>query len=158
MRAKRSIPTLIVASLLAGAAPAQAQPGAEDAGRFLVLSHQSGSLALQVSQISSVWYRAAAPEKPAQIRISSPALGEAKSLAADDADALWRTIHAGLASSFVFVAHMDGTLAIPRAQIRTAYYDESGSEPTLRLQYEGDPSGKTLAGDGATRIWKSLAE
>ena len=51
---------------------------------------------------------------------------------------------------------MGGTLAIPRAQIRSAYYSEDGGAPRLRLMYDGDPSGKTLDGDEAVAAWKTL--
>lgn len=51
---------------------------------------------------------------------------------------------------------MGGTLAIPRAQVRTAYYSEDTGAPRLRLGYDGDPSGKTVDGDEAATVWDSI--
>lgn len=159
MRGRASILALTVASTLSGVPFAGAPARAAETGQVLVVPHQSGSLALPTARISSVWYRQGASEAPSQLRIASPALTEAKLLTGGDADALWQTVHEGaLASRFVFIPHMEGTLGIPRDQIRTAYYSEDGGQATLRLQYEGDPSGKTVAGAEATRIWKALAE
>jgi hypothetical protein len=132
---------------------------AEEKTTFVVVAHQGGTLALQTSQIRSVWYRPAADGKASQIRVVSPALVEAKSLEGAEADALWKRFHEGaLAQLFVFVSHMDGTLGIPRDQIYTAYRADDAGKATVRLQYEGDPSGKTLSGGEAVRIWKEIAE
>src|SRR5690606_18800537 len=111
----------LVVATTAAAAAAQT-PGAAPR-RFLVLPHQGGSLALATSEIASVWYRPGVREAGSQLRITSAALGEAKALAGRDADALWRALREGGADSgFLFVSHLDGTLAIPLDQVRTAYY------------------------------------
>ena len=148
--------SLIVSGALAGGVAAGSGAQAAEPRDFVLVPHQNGTLALRTSEILSVWYREGSPS---QLRIVSPALAEAKSLEGDQADALWQRLHDGpLASSFVFVSHLKGTLGIPRAGIRTAYYAEDGGQPTLRLQYTGEASGKTIAGEEAARIWKTLAE
>lgn len=125
--------------------------------QFVVMPHMKGTLALQTSAISSLWYAAAGDGRPAQLRVNSPALSEAKVVGGDDADALWATFHDGaMAADFVFVTHMGGTLAIPRAQIRSAYFAEGAGAPRLRLMYDGDPSGTSLEGAEATRVWAEL--
>ena len=127
--------------------------------QFVVMPHMKGSLALQTSSISSLWYVAAGDGRPAQLRVNSPALSEAKTVGGDDADALWATFHDGaLAANFVFVTHIGGTLAIPRSQIRSAYYAEDSGAPRLRLMYDGDQGGKSLEGAEATRVWTELRQ
>jgi hypothetical protein len=144
---------LVIAGALWSTSAARAQRGPE----FIVMPHSTGSLALRTSEIASLWYQAVAGEKPSQLRIVSPALSEVKTLAGAEADGLWRSVEAGvLASRFVITPHMDGRLAIPRQQIRTAFYSEPGGQAQLRLVYEGDPSGKTVTGGDATRIWQAL--
>jgi hypothetical protein len=151
MRTSALLLALAIASAPFGAARAETLD-------YLVVPHQKGTLALQVAQIRSVWHKAAAGGAASQLRINSPALGEAKLLAGDEADALWKTLHDGAAAErFLFVSHMEGTLGIPRDQLHTAYYAEDAGKPTLRLVYEGDPSGKTLAGDEAAQVWKAIA-
>lgn len=152
--------TLVVAGVPAiDAAGAQGSEGKMDLPHFVVLPHMGGSLALPSSRISSVWFLPASAPEPSQIRIVSPALSEAKSLGGSDAEALWATIHDGpLSALFVFTSHMQGTLAIPRAQIHTAFFSEKDGKAQLRLVYEGDPSGKTIGGDEASRIWLALTK
>jgi hypothetical protein len=123
---------------------------------YVVMPHQKGSLALQVSSITGLWYLPAADGKAAQLRVLAPALGDAKTLAGADAEALWGTLHAR-GDAFLFVSHMGGTLGIPRAQVRAAYYATDSGSPRLRLTYDGDPNGKTLEGDEATTVWSDLS-
>ena len=121
---------------------------------FVAIPHMKGTLALQVASINGLWYVPGTEDKAALLRVLSPALSEAKTLSGADADALWNVFHGEAAGGdFLFVGHMGGTLAIPRAQIRTAYYSEDTGSPRLRLMYDGDPTGKTLEGDEAVRTW-----
>ena len=122
---------------------------------YVVLPHMKGSLGLQVASISGLWYLPATEEKASRLRVTSPALSEAKSLGGADADTLWDAMRRR-GADFLFTSHMGGTLAIPREQVRTAYYSEESGTPLLRLVFDADPSGKTLEGDEATRIWKEL--
>jgi hypothetical protein len=148
--------SLIVSGALASGVVAASGAQAGEPREFVLVPHQNGTLALRTSEILSVWYRQGSPS---QLRIVSPALAEAKSLEGEEADALWQTLHDGsLAPRFVFVSHLKGTLGIPRAGIRTAYYAEENGQPTVRLQYTGEASGKTIAGEEAARIWKALTE
>jgi hypothetical protein len=142
-----------------GAARTQGSEGTMDVPHFVVLPHMGGSLALPSSRISSAWFQQASAEKPSQVRIVSSVLSEAKPLAGTEAEAVWATIHDGpLSALFVFTSHMQGTLAIPRAQIHTAFFSEQDGKAQLRLVYEGDPSGKTISGDEASRIWLALTK
>ncbi len=148
---------LLVAALavvIAAPVAAAAEEDTMDSSGYVVMPHMKGSLALQVSSISGAWYVPASEAKAAQLRLSSPVLGEAKTLSGADADATWAVLRAR--GAFLFVAHMGGTLAIPRAQVRTAYYAEDAGTPRLRLVYDGDPNGKTLDGDEAVAVWAEL--
>jgi hypothetical protein len=143
----------------AGTAPAQAktQEDSMPSEGFVVMEHMNGRLALAVSEISGAWRREASGDQPASLRLTSPALSDAKVLTGDAADSLWRSIREGdLAPRFLLVSHMDGTLAIPRDQIRTAFFSSDGGG-RLRLVYAGDPSGKVVEGDEAELVWKQLA-
>ncbi len=122
---------------------------------YVVVPHMKGSLALQVSSITGVWYLPTSEGKAAQLRVMSTALAEAKTLTGGDAEQLWTSFRAR-GEEFLFTSHMGGTLAIPRAQIRTAYYSTDTGTPRLRLGYDGDPNGKTIDGDEATTIWNEL--
>jgi hypothetical protein len=128
---------------------------AVDRSDYVVMPHMKGSLALQVSSVSGLWFQPAGDGTPAKLRVLSPALTEAKTLAGADAQAIWASFQAR-EGEFLFVGHMGGTLAIPRAQVRTAYYSEDTGAPRLRLTYDGDPSGKTLDGDEATTVWNEI--
>ncbi len=122
---------------------------------FVVVPHMKGSLAIQFASITGVWYLPASEGKEAQLRISSGALPEAKTLAAAEAETLWTSLRAR-GRELLFASHMGGTLAIPRAQVRAAYYSVDTGVPRLRLTYDGDPSGKTVDGEAATALWKEL--
>jgi len=122
---------------------------------YVVIPHMKGSLALQVSSIAGLWYLPAGDDKASQLRVLSPVLADAKTLTGADAETLWTSIRAR-GEEFVFVAHMGGNLAIPRAQIRTAYYSVDSGAPRLRLVYDGDPNGKTIDGDEATKVWNEI--
>lgn len=121
---------------------------------FVVMPHMKGSLALPVSSLTSAWFKPAGEETPVTVRVTSQAMSEAKVLSAGDAEAVWLFLKAR--NDFIFVSHMAGTLAIPRATIRTAYYSDETGVARLRLTYDGDPSGKTIDGDEADRIWSDL--
>lgn len=161
MRGTTWLGLALAATLVGGAAGAQhtqhAAASPSQAHAFVVLPHLGGKLALPVSRIASAWLLPATADKPAQVRVTSPVLGEAKTVGGADAEALWRTLHDGpLAATFVFTSHMQGTLAIPRAQIHTAFLTEQDGKRQLRLVWEGDPSGKTIEGDEALRLWQVL--
>jgi hypothetical protein len=144
----------VVASTLAPPASAQ-QEETMHPSDYVVMPHQKGSLALQVSSITGLWYLPAGEGKAAQLRVLSPSLGEAKTLTGADADELWAVFRAR-GQQFLFVSHMGGTLGIPRAQIRAAYYATDTGSPRLRLTYDGDSNGKTVDGDEATTVWNDL--
>jgi hypothetical protein len=145
---------VVVASTVAPPAGAQQEPTMMPS-EYVVMPHMKGTLALQVSSITGLWYLPAAEGKPAQLRVSSQALVEAKALTGADAESLWAAFRVR-DEAFLFVGHMGGTLAIPRAQVRTAYYSEDTGSPRLRLGYDGDPSGKTLEGEEAATVWKAI--
>ena len=154
-----AVALIVAGGLASGGAGAQGREETMVAPHFVVLAHGSGSLALRAAEIATVWYLPAAAEKSSQIRITSLALTEPKTLTGSDADALWERFHSGpLAAEFVFASHMQGLLAIPRDQIRTAFYSEQGGAPQLRLVYDGDPSGKTVTGEEASRLWATLTK
>ena len=154
-----SLAWLVATALPTGPTPAAEvamQPDRPNPERFVVVDHMNGHLALAVSEISSAWRREPSGDQTASLRLTSAALSEAKVLVGDAADSLWRTLSEGdLADRFVLVSHLGGTLAVPRDQIRTAFFsDQNGAR--LRLVYAGDPSGKELEGDEALRVWKLL--
>lgn len=136
----------------------RAQEDSMTAPRFVVWKHMNGTLALATSEIRGVWFQAAFAGKPAQLRVTSPALVEPKTLSGADAEALWSSFHDGaLAPLFLFVPHMGGTLGIPRDQVRTLFFSDEGGKTRLRIGYDGDPNGKDLEGDDARAVWKELA-
>jgi hypothetical protein len=121
---------------------------------FVVMKHMNGTLALALAEVSAIWQRPATAEQAGAVRVTSPALSEAKTLTGDDAAALWLLLHDGEhASRFVFVSHQGGTLAIPRARIRTAFLGDDGR---LRLVHDADPGGKVVEGEEAARVWRQL--
>jgi hypothetical protein len=144
----------VVASTIAPLASAQQEETMQPSD-YVVMPHQKGSLALQVSSITGVWYLPGGEGKSAQLRVLSRSLAEAKTLAGGDAEALWTAFRAR-GAEFLFVSHMGGTLGIPRAQVRAAYYATDTGVPRLRLTYDGDPNGKTVDGDEATTVWNEL--
>ncbi len=131
------------------------QEGAVHPSPYVLVPHMKGTLALQVSSITGLWYQPAGEDKAATLRVLSRALGDAKTLTGADADALWSAFRTR-GGDFLFVSHIGGTLAIPREQVRAAYYAEDTGAPRLRLTYDGDPNGKTLDGDEATTVWNEL--
>ena len=150
---RKLLPTVVLV-IVAASAGAQ-QEDAMQSSDFVVMSHMSGTLALQVAAISSAWFQPAAEGTDAKLRIVSPALSEAKTLVAADAEAMWRVLRVR-SDEFVLVSHMGGTLAIPRGQIRTAYFAEDTGTPRLRLMYDGDPNGKTIDGSEAVDLWQQI--
>lgn len=143
-----------VSSMMVPLAGAQ-QEGTVHQPGYVVMPHMKGSLALQVSSITGLWYVPAGDDKPAQLRVLSRALTDAKTLGGADAEALWASFRAR-GGEFLFVSHMGGTLAIPREQVRAAYYAEDTGTPRLRLTYDGDPNGKTVDGEEATTVWNEI--
>lgn len=122
---------------------------------YVVVPHMKGSLALQIASITGLWYVPAREGKVGQLRVSSTALPEAKTLSGADAEGLWATLSARR-EDFLLTGHLGGTLAIPRSQVRAAYYAVDSGAARLRLTYDGDPGGKTVDGEEATSLWKEL--
>lgn len=145
---------LVGATTIVPLASAQ-QEGTVNRSDYVVMPHMKGSLALQVSSITGLWYLPGSEGKPAQLRVLSRPLSEAKTLTDGDAEQLWASFRAR-GGEFLFVSHMGGTLAIPREQVRTAYYAVDTGAPRLRLTYDGDPNGKTVDGDEATTLWNEI--
>jgi hypothetical protein len=51
---------------------------------------------------------------------------------------------------------MGGTLGIPLAAVESAF--RAGSEAVVvRINYAGDPDGKTVQGDEAEAVWQRLS-
>jgi hypothetical protein len=124
--------------------------------QFVVMKHLTGTLALGVAEIGSAWYRDGTIDQPSVLRLVSPALSEPKTLGGAEGEELWRVLSEGAAAGrFVLLSHQGGTLAVAREQIRTAFRSEDGR---LRVVYDADPSGKTVDGDEAARVWKLLTE
>jgi len=154
---RRRIAVLSLAVVVAALMPVVTVHGEDPVHHpsYVVMPHLEGSLALQVPTITGLWFLPAADAKEAQLRVMSTALSDVKTLTGAAAETHWASLSAR-GDEFLLVDHMRGTLAIPRAQIRTAYYAEDSGSPRLRLMYDGDPSGKTVDGDEATRIWAEL--
>jgi hypothetical protein len=87
------------------------------------------------------------------VRLNLPA-GDSKTVEGADAQALWTALHDGRAAAFVWVSHMEGTLGIPVHKIQSAHKTAGGD---VRLNYPGDPQGKTVKGDEAARVWAQLS-
>ncbi len=152
----RSAALLVVVLALTLVPPAGAQKEATvPTPGFVVVPHMKGQLAIQFASITGVWYLPATDNRVSQLRVLSSALPDAKSLTGAEADALWASLRAR-GEALLLVSHMGGTLAIPRAQLRAAYYSAEGGTPRLRLTYDGDPNGKTVEGEEAATLWKEL--
>ncbi len=130
----------------AGAAEGGSAVGAAD---FVVLKHLSGSLAVNVEHVESVFQFKREDGKPARVRLNLPA-GDSKTVEGAEAEALWTALRDTHGARFVWVAHMEGTLGIPVHKIQSAFKAANGD---VRLNYPGDPQGKTVSGDEAARVW-----
>ncbi len=135
---------------LAAAAKGEGTVGHAD---FVTFGHMGGSLAVSVAHVESAFLFAPSEGKPARVRLNLPA-GDAKTLEGTEAEALWKALHAQ-AGAFVWVGHMGGTLGIPLAKIQSVY---KGANGDLRINYPGDPQGKTVTGAEAASVWATLTQ
>jgi hypothetical protein len=119
---------------------------------FVVIKHLEGSLAVGLEHVESVFQFERKEGQPARVRLNLPA-GDSKTVEGAEAEALWSALRDKHAAAFVWVGHMQGTLGIPVHKIQSAYRAANGD---VRLNYPGDPQGKTLKGDEAAQVWSRL--
>jgi len=155
---KRIIAILIVAIACVGVSSTElAVAGALSLG-FVTIEHQGGTLAIAASQISSAWYLPSEDDGQSKVRLVVSALGDARTIEGDAADALWQRFADGdLAEGFVTTPHQGGELAIPRDQIISAFFVVRDDTPRLRLIYTGNPAGLDVVGDDAEALWQRLS-
>lgn len=145
---------LVLMAALALAAPAGAQGERVEVNpeAFVVMEHQGGSLAVNLTSIASVFRAAGKADSPGPVRLNLRSGGH-QSLEGKAAGALWSSLAEGSHSeAFVWVSHMGGTLGIPVAAIESAFRTGSDSAPAVRINYIGDPAGKTVQGDEADAV------
>lgn len=139
----------------------QASAGEEtrnmDKPTFVVMDHMAGTLAVSLERVESVFYQPAG-EKPARLRFNFSS-SENKTVEGAAVEPLWKRVREGAAGgSFVWVSHMGGTLGIPLHAIQSVFRNGEGAAMTVRINYPGDPQGKTVHGAEGAEIWKRLAE
>lgn len=139
----------ILCVALMGAAKGE---GAVGQAGFVVVNHMGGSLAVSLEHIESVFQFKAEEGKPLRVRLNLPG-GDNKTVEGAEAEALWKALHDGHGATFVWVGHLGGTLGIPLGKIQSAYKNASGD---VRLNYPGDPQGKTVSGAEAAAVWSAL--
>jgi hypothetical protein len=148
-------------AVLAGALIIAARSGRAEENRrmekpgFVVVDHMGGALAISLGRVESIFYLPA-KEKEASLRFNL-AGGDNKVVAGAAADAHWKSVRQGShADEFLWVSHMGGTLGIPLRSIQSVFRSADGQ--SLRINYPGDPQGKTVQGAEAAEVWKRLSE
>ncbi len=136
---------------VAGASVARGESAVGQVG-FVVVNHMGGSLAVSIEHVESVFQFAAATDKPMRVRVNLPG-ADNKTVEGPEAEALWKALRDGHGAAFVWVAHMGGTLGIPVGKIQSAYKSANGD---VRLNYLGDPQGKTVSAAEAVAVWSTL--
>jgi hypothetical protein len=130
-----------------------------DASRtaFVVMQHQGGELAISLASVVSVFRGQASGDAPAPVRVNLHS-GSHQSVEGEAASALWASLAEGAhADAFVWVSHMSGTLGIPLAAIESVFRAGSEDAPVVRINYAGDPQGKTVQGEEAAAVWARLS-
>ncbi len=124
---------------------------------FVVMDHMAGALAVNLGRVESVYYLPAG-DKAARLRFNFSS-SENKTVEGATAEPLWRRVHEGAeAGSFLWVSHMGGTLGVPLHSIQSVFRNGEGAAMTVRINYPGDPQGKTVQGAEAAEVWKRLTE
>lgn len=142
---------------LASQATAGEETRKMDKPSFVVMDHLTGALAVNLGRVESVFFLPAG-EKPARLRLNFSA-SDNKTIDGPAAEATWKRVHEGpSAGSFLWVSHMGGTLGIPLDSIQSVFRTGEGAAMSLRINYPGDPQGKTVQGPEAAEVWKRLAE
>lgn len=128
-----------------------------DKPSFVVMDHMTGALAVNLERVESVFFLPAG-DKPARLRLNFSA-SDNKAADGPAAETAWKRVHEGpAAGSFLWVSHMGGTLGIPLRSIQSVFRSGEGAASSLRINYPGDPQGKTVSGPEAAEVWKRLAE
>jgi len=150
---------LALVPVLGLAALAGAEEVRMDASRttFVVMEHQGGSLAVSLASIVSVFRAQPSGDSPAPVRLNLRN-GSHQALEGAAAAAVWTSLAEGThAGEFLWVTHMGGTLGIPLAAIDSVFRAGSEGAPVVRINYAGDPEGKTVQGDEAAAVWERLS-
>jgi len=148
---------LALVPVLGLAALAGAEEAKMDASRtsFVVMEHQGGSLAVSLASIVSA-FRGQPSGDSAPVRLNLRN-GSHVALEGAAASALWASLAEGShAAEFLWVSHMGGTLGIPLAAIDSVFRAGSEGAAVVRINYAGDPEGKTVQGDEAAAVWERL--
>lgn len=134
------------------------EKGRMDKAGFVVMDHLTGKLAVNLDRLGSVFFQARTPEKPARLRLNFEA-GDNKTVDGAQAEPLWKALREGPRSGeLVWVGHMGGTLGIPVRTIQSLFKSGEGAALSVRINYSGDPQGKTVQGAEAAEVWRKLAE
>lgn len=125
---------------------------------FVAMEHLGGTLAVNLERLESIFYQAASGDSPARLRLNF-SNSENKAVGGGAAEPLWKSLREGPhAGEFLWVSHMGGTLGIPIRSIQSLYKSGEGAALSVRINYPGDPQGKTVQGAEAAEVWKRLAE
>ncbi len=125
---------------------------------FVAMEHLGGTLAVNLERLEGIFYQPASGESPARLRLNFSG-SDNKSVGGGAADPLWKSLREGPhARQFLWVSHMGGTLGIPIRSIQSLYKSGEGAALSVRINYPGDPQGKTVQGAEAAEVWKRLAE
>jgi hypothetical protein len=119
----------------------------------------SGTLAINPDRIGTVYYSVKQDPASATLRIIYDGNAQGKVVNGADATAGWQAIqsNAAIATKFLWVPHMEGTVGIPYRAIQGLYFaaPADGKPASLRIIHDVDT--KVIEGAEAERLWKELS-
>jgi hypothetical protein len=152
------VPVAMATTVVTTQASAGEETRKMDKPAFVVMDHMNGAVAVNLERVESIFYAPGTAEKLARLRLNFSS-ADNKTVDGPAAEPLWKSLREGAhASAFLWVSHMGGTLGIPIRNIQSVYKSGEGTGLSVRINYPGDPQGKTVQGAEAAEVWKRLAE
>ena len=123
-------------------------------GDFLMIPHMGGTLAINMHHVESVFFMDKADRQ--RFHLVWKGNPQGKTVEGADAVTLFAAARESWGDDFVWVSHMEGSLGIARHAITNVFrMEKDGQAVTVRINY-GNES-KTVTGDDAGAVWKTLA-
>jgi hypothetical protein len=128
---------------------------AEEEVEMIVIPHLGGSLAVNLDAVETVFYM----ERDGRQRFHMVWHGNAEGKTVEGAEALevWNQVRNSHETAFIWVSHMGGTMGIAHEAITSLFFmpAKDGKAAMLRVNY--GPDAKTVEGEDALTLWKSLS-